>query len=98
MIFELILKWAIPFICAGCVAAVGASWKSIIAIRNGIQCILRAEILRDHKEYTKKGHCPLYAKEALNRTYKAYHDLGGNDIATAKYQEVMNLPDYPPEK
>lgn len=96
-ILDTTVKWAVPLVCGGCVATVIASWKTIHAIRNGMQCMLRAEILRDHKEYTKKLYCPLYAKEALHRTYKAYHDLGGNDIATAKYQEVMNLPDYPPE-
>ena len=62
-------------------------------IENGLQCLLRAEIIRSHDKYKDKGFCPLYAKEALTRAYKAYHALGGNDVATNLYNECMILPD-----
>ena len=101
-IFETASKVLITAACTSIIGGVGgyavASWRTIKAIKNGVQCMLRNDILREHKEYTHKGYCPLYAKEALHRTYTAYHNLGGNDIATAKYKDVMNLPDYDPEK
>ena len=52
-----------------------------------------SEILRNYKEYSRKGYCPNYAKEAESRTYKAYHALGGNDVATDKHEHIMTLPD-----
>lgn len=45
--------------------------------------------------YTERGYCPLYAKEALTRAYKAYHALGGNDVATELYHDIMELPTEP---
>lgn len=96
-IFDTALKWLVTATCAGCAGAVLATLKTIKAIKDGVQCMLRSEIIRDHKEYTTKGFCPLYVKEALIRTYHAYHRLGGNDIATQKYEEIMRLPDYPAE-
>ena len=36
-----------------------------------------------------------YAKEALTRAYKAYHALGGNDVATELYHDIMELPTEP---
>ncbi|MPN16592.1 hypothetical protein SDC9_163937 [bioreactor metagenome] len=58
----------------------------------GLQCLLRAEIIRSYEKYQDKGFCPLYAKEALKREYDSYHDLHGNDVATDLYRQMMALP------
>lgn len=87
--------WLIPFVCGG--AASGAiayvlAWKKKkTALENGVCALLRAEIIRENKEYNAKGYCPIYAKDALTRTYQAYHALGGNDVATKLYHEVMEM-------
>ena len=64
------------------------------AIEDGLQCLLRAEIIRCHDKYTDRKYCPIYAKESLRRAYTAYHNLGGNDVATQLYNECMALPEY----
>lgn len=43
-----------------------------------------------------KGYCPIYAKEALERAYDAYSELGGNDVAKEMYEHMIHLPDEPP--
>lgn len=58
----------------------------------GVQCLLRAEIIRSHEKYAAKGSCPIYAKETLTKAYMAYHALGGNDVATDLYRDLMELP------
>ena len=95
-VLETVLKWLIPFLCVGAVSAVVAYFTIFRAIRNGVQCLLRAEIIRNHNKYNDNGYCPIYAKEALKRAYAAYHNLGGNDVATGLYNEVMALPTEPP--
>ncbi len=57
----------------------------------GVQCLLRAEIIRSHEKYMERGKCPIYAREALTRAYQAYHALGGNDVATDLYHDLMEL-------
>lgn len=89
---ELILKWAVPFVCGGAVSFAGAMMIKLKAVKAGIQCLLRAEIVRSHDKYTERGFCPIYAKDALTKAYTAYHALGGNDVATSLYKEVMALP------
>lgn len=102
MIKELFVKWLIPFLCGGTVSAMGVMFtyiknahKKDKALANGVQCLLRAEIIRSYDKYTERGYCPLYAKEALTRAYTSYHKLGGNDVATDLYKKTMILP---PEK
>lgn len=95
-VIEIVLKWAIPFLCGGvvtgCVTALRMHKKRETALEQGVQCLLRAEIIRNHDKYIEKKHCPIYAKETLRRAYTAYHALGGNDVATRLYDEVMVLP------
>lgn len=63
------------------------------AIEDGLQSLLRAEIIRMHDKYMDLEYCPIYAKESLRRMYQAYHNLGGNDVATTLYNEMLSLPD-----
>lgn len=63
------------------------------ALCSGVQCLLRAEIIRSYEKYTEKGYCPLYSKQALTTAYKAYHALGGNDVATDLYEKIMDMPE-----
>lgn len=94
-VIDMILKWLIPFLCGGAITALGAVIIMWRAIRDGLCCLLRAEIIRQHEKWDEKGHCPVYAKEALRRAYKAYHALKGNDVATALYEHTLELPEKP---
>lgn len=89
---ETVIGWAIPFLCGAAVTFAGTMFIKFKAIRDGLQCLLRAEIIRSHDKYTDRGYAPHYAKEALTKAYKAYHNLGGNDVATKLYNDVMELP------
>lgn len=95
-ILELVIKWAVPFVLGGAVSfAVSATRKMRKrdkALGDGIQCLLRAEIIRCHDKYINKGFCPIYARESLSRIYVAYHNLGGNDVATDLYKDTLKLP------
>lgn len=68
------------------------------ALRNGLQSLLRAEIIRTYEKNTDREYCPIYAKEALKIEYSAYHNLGGNDVATELYKATLALPTEPPEE
>lgn len=65
------ISWLIPFLCGGAVTFAGTMLIKLKAIKNGLQCLLRAEIIRSYDKYTERGYCPLYAKEALTRAYTA---------------------------
>ncbi len=63
------------------------------AMANGLQCLLRIKIIDLHDKYSQQKYCPIYAKENLTRAYSAYHALGGNDVATDLYRQIMELPE-----
>lgn len=86
-----------------CLAALGAGWKYILnrlkeehekneAIAEGVQSLLRESIVTNYNRYSDRGFCPIYAKESLKKVYHAYHDLGGNDVATDLYDKMLKMP------
>lgn len=97
------LEWIAAYwveVAFGLLCAVGgAGWtwlrgrlKRLKAIELGVQCLLRAELIRCYDKYMERGYCPLYAREALERAYGAYHGLGGNDVITDMMAKLRGLP------
>lgn len=63
------------------------------AIAEGVQSLLRESIVSNYNKYLEKGYCPIYAKESMKKVYIAYHDLGGNDVATSLYNKLLAMPE-----
>lgn len=68
------------------------------AIAEGVQSLLRESIVNGYNRYQDRGFCPIYAKESLKKLYKAYHNLGGNDVATELYSKLLKMPEEKGEK
>ena len=47
---------------------------------------------------TSANHVANMAKESIKKVYHAYHDLGGNDVATDLYKKLLDLPTEKKEK
>lgn len=71
--------------------------KVIIAIKKGMQALLRAEMIKDYNHYTNKGYAPIYAKENFENCYINYHNLGANGVMTDIYNKFLALPTEPKE-
>ena len=61
------------------------------AIAVGVQSLLRESIISNYNTYQDKGFCPIYAKESIKKVYEAYHNLGGNDVATSLYKKILDM-------
>lgn len=72
--------------------------KSVIAVKGGMQKLLRAELIKSHNYWMEKGYCPEHQKTAFASIYEDYHDLGRNGVADCLYEEVMALPFQPPNQ
>ena len=68
------------------------------AIANGVQSLLRESIVDNYNKYSERSYCPIYAKESIKKVYTAYHNLGGNDVATELYRKLLALPEEKEER
>ena len=67
------------------------------ALAEGVEALLRQSIINSYNKYNDRGFCPIYAKEGIKRVYIAYHNLGGNDVATELYHKILQMPEEPAE-
>ena len=63
------------------------------AIAEGVQALLRENIVENYNKYTDRGYCPIYAKESIKRAYASYHKLDGNDVASELYHKLLSMPE-----
>lgn len=97
-IFKIILGMIIPSVITGLSVYTNSLKTKNKCLENGMLSLLRAEIIRQHDKYTDRKYCPIYAKDALEKAYNAYHNLGGNGIITKIYNDTMALPEEPMEE
>ena len=91
-ILQIIATAVITAIVTGLITYVKVVKTSVKSLKDGLLSLLRAELIRSHDKYVRKGFCPLYAKEALEKAYKAYSALGGNGAMKQVYEDTMELP------
>lgn len=93
LIIEKALSWLVPFVLGALASSLGIWLTMGRALVDAVRCLLRAEIIRQNEKWVEKKFCPIYAKQALSKVYKAYRALKGNDVGTVLYDEVMELPE-----
>lgn len=62
------------------------------AVENGVQALLRNELVRRYREYEIKGEITILDKENIEHMFKEYKNLGGNGTVAKMYEEILSLP------
>lgn len=97
---EFIVKYWLEFIFGIAIGVISGLIKRLKtkydSLQNGMLSLLRAELIRSGEKYIAQGWVPIYAKEAYDKSYEAYHGLGGNGTMTELHGKVMALPDFEP--
>lgn len=62
------------------------------AVENGVQALLRNELIRRYREYETKGEISILDKENMEHMFKEYENLGGNGTVAQMYKEMLSLP------
>lgn len=66
--------------------------KDNIAVREGVQALLRAQMIDDYNHYLEKGFAPIYAKENFENCWTRYHALGANGVMDDIHRKFMSFP------
>ena len=67
----------------------------IRAVKQGVQALLRAQLISDWNYYSEKGYAPIYARENFENVYLQYHSLGANGVMDDLRKKFLDLPDKP---
>lgn len=81
-IFQMIVSYLVPTILGGALGYITTKLKKNkskdLAIEQGVQALLRNEIIRRYREFEAKGEISILDKENLEEMFKQYKRLGGN--------------------
>lgn len=100
MLLDITIKWAIPFllgtISTALISYVKSKYskdrKKEIAIENGVQALLRNELVRRYREYKIKGEMTILDRENIEHMYTEYINLGGNGTVKELMDELLDVP------
>ena len=62
------------------------------AVEDGVQALLRNELVREYREYKAKGELSILDKENIESMFRQYKNLGGNGTVEQLITELMQLP------
>lgn len=61
------------------------------AVEQGVQALLRNELIRRYREYETKGEMTILDKENITAMFEEYKNLGGNGTVKSMYDDLMKL-------
>lgn len=102
-ILKIVLSYLIPAVLGGMLGIVSTKLKSNKekdeaakrkeqAIEEGVQALLRNELVRRYREYETKGEMTILDKENIEAMFKQYENLGGNGTVKHLMGELLSLP------
>jgi len=96
---DFILKYWIGFSFGSISSAMFGLWqaykrlhKKNIAIQNGVQALLRAQIIQVYNKYMDRGYLPIYERENIDELCSQYKALNGNGVITGLIEKLNELP------
>ena len=89
---DFILKYWVEFLLTTLTGGVIYVFKQYIGLKQGMQSLLRNEIVRIYDIQMKLGYCPSYMKENIKDMYESYHLLKGNGLVTSMVNQLYDLP------
>ena len=89
---DFILKYWVEFLLTTLTGGVIYVFKQYIGLKQGMQSLLRNEIVRIYDVQMNLGYCPSYMKENIKDMYESYHLLKGNGLVTSMVNQLYDLP------
>ena len=95
-ILQTIVSYIVPTILGVAIGFIStkvkANNKKDKAIEEGVQALLRNELIRRYREYETRKEITILDKENMEAMFKQYENLGGNGTVKKMYEELLELP------
>lgn len=95
-VLQILISYLIPVVLGAAIGFLSSKVKKDRAkekaIEEGVQALLRNELVRRYREYEIKGEMSILDKENIEEMFKQYENLGGNGTVKHLMGELMELP------
>ena len=101
-ILQIVLSYLIPTILGGLLGFISTKFKKnkqkeeeekkkINVLEQGVQALLRNEIIRRYREFESKGEISILDQENLDEMFIQYQNLGGNGTVKKMMNDLYEL-------
>mgnify|MGYP001110770870 CR=1 FL=1 len=94
-ILQIIINYLVPLIFGTIIGFIStkakANNKKDKAIEEGVQALLRNELVRRYREYEAKGEISILDKENMEAMFVQYQNLGGNGTVKHLMDDMLDL-------
>ena len=102
MVLEILKTFGIPALLGGVIfgyfrSVLQKSVRDMLAVKAGMQAMLRAQMISEYNKWSDKGYAPIYARENFENCWAQYHNLGANGVMDDIHIKFLALPTEPPE-
>lgn len=98
-LLDQVVSWFVPAVCGAAATLVAVAWRYGRAVIHGLRVLLRAEIIRIHREYVQTNSpIPVEVMDEADDAYSAYNALGGNGTGTKMHDDIMAAHNGPLRK
>lgn len=95
-ILQTIVSYIVPTVLGVVIGFIStkikANNKKDKAIEEGVQALLRNELIRRYREYETRQEITILDKENMEAMFRQYENLGGNGTVKKMYEELLELP------
>ena len=95
-LFAIVVSYLVPTILGAITGFLSTKLKKNKkkekAIEEGVQALLRNELIRRYREYEIKKEISILDKENMEAMYTQYKNLGGNGTVKHLMDELLELP------
>lgn len=74
------------------IARVNVGGKEVIALKKGLQALLRDRLLESYRKYEDRGYADVDERSNWENMYSQYHDLGVNGVMDDIRVKMLALP------
>ena len=71
---------------------IGIYFKIMNATKNGVKILLKNEIIKEYKTFSKNNCINFYEKNIILELHKEYKNLGGNGMIEDIINDINDLP------
>lgn len=66
--------------------------NDIKLMKEGIQALLRSQMIADYNKWEERGYAPIYARQNFENCWVRYHSLGANGVMDDLHNKFLELP------
>jgi len=97
-LYQILCLLGIPALSVTFVGFIIGQFRSLRALKKGLQALLRGQMINDYNKWSERGYAPLYARQNFENLWVEYEALGEDGVIEDLRNKFLALSTDPPKE